>query len=121
MAATAIAEQVVAGAYTLETATQFTTLTETAGDAANMNKVTMSGRRMLLIIHNSDGSNAEWVTVTASDDAYGRATDITQQSLAANAWAAFIFEPAGWEQTLGGRDILFDPESADVKFIAIPL
>ena len=121
MAATAIAEQPVNGAYTLETATQFTTLTETAGDATNMNKVTMSGRKMLLLVHNSDGSNAEWLTVYASDDAHGRATNITQQSIPAAGWAAFVFEPSGWEQTLGGRDILFDPESADVKFIAIPL
>ena len=121
MAATAIAEQPVNGAYSLETATQFTTLTETAGDATNMNKVTMSGRKMLLLVHNSDGSNAEWLTVYASDDAHGRATNITQQSIPAAGWAAFVFEPHGWEQTLGGRDILFDPESADVKFIAIPL
>lgn len=121
MAATAIAEQAVVGAYIQETATQFTTLTMTAGDAANMNKVVMSGRRVLLIIQNSDAANAEWVTVYASDDAYGRATNITQQSIPASGWAAYIFEPGGWEQTLGGRDLLFDPESADLKFVAIPL
>lgn len=121
MAATAVAEQTVVGAYVNEGDTQFTTLTMTATDATNMNKIVMSTDRVLVIWQNSDGANAEWVTVTASDDPHGRATHITQQSIPASGWLAFFFEPRGWEQTLGGRDLLFDSESTDVKVLAIPV
>ena len=121
MAATVLAEQTVLGAYVKEGETQFTTLTMTESDPTNMNKVVMSTGRCLLIVQNTDAVNAEWVTVDASDDAYGRATDITQQDIAASGWAAFIFEPPGWQQTLGGRDLLFDTESTDVDIVAIPI
>lgn len=121
MAATAVAEQAVLGAYVNEADTQFTTLTMTATDATNMNKITMSGQRVLVIWQNADAVNPEWVTVTASDDPFGRATNITQQSIPASGWAAFFFEPRGWEQTLGGRDLLMDSESTDVKVLAIPV
>lgn len=121
MAATAIAEQEVLGAYVQETATQFTTLTMTESDSTNMNKIVMSTGRCLVIFQNTDGANAEWVSVFASDDPFGRATDITQQDLAASAWGAFIFEPRGWEQTLGGKDLLIDTESTDVDILAIPI
>lgn len=121
MTATVLAEQPVVGAYVNDDATQFTTLTTTAGDPTNMNKIVMTTGRTLLIAQNSDGSNAEWITVYATDDAYGRATNITQQSIPANGWVAFIFEAPGWEQSLGGFDLLVDVESADVKLLAIPL
>jgi len=121
MAATAVAEQAVVGAYVNEGETQFTTLTMTAMDAANMNKVVMSQDRVLVLFQNADAANAEWVTVTASDDPHGRATNITQQPIPASGWLAYFFEPRGWEQTLGGRDLLFDAESTDVKVLAIPV
>lgn len=121
MAATAIAEQEVLGPYVLETATQFTTLTETASDPTNMNTVTVSTGRCLLLFHNSDGANAYWVTVNSSEDPQGRTADISQEDIAANGWAARIFEPRGWEQELGGRNLLFDTENAAIKVIAIPI
>ncbi len=121
MAATALAQQTVLGAYVHEGDTQFTTLTTTASDPTNMNSIVMSSGRTLVIVNNSDAVNTEWVTVYASDDAYGRATNITQQSIPASGWVAMIFEPHGWEQTLGGKDLLIDSESADAKILAIPL
>lgn len=121
MAATVLAQQEVLGPYVQETATQFTTLTTTASDPTNMNVVTMSSGRTLLIVNNGDAVNTEWVTVYASDDAYGRATDITQQSIPASGWVAMFFEPHGWEQTLGGKDLLIDSESTDAKLLAIPV
>lgn len=121
MAATAIAEQEVLGAYVNEGATQFTTLTMTESDPTNMNKIVMSTGRCLVIFQNTDGVNAEWVTAHASDDPFGRATDITEQDIAASGWAAYIFEPRGWEQNLGTRDLLIDTESTDVDILAIPL
>ena len=120
--ATALAEQPVLGAYVKEdAATQLTTLTMTAGDPTNMNSVVMSSGRCLVIFQNGDAVNPEWITVFSSDDAFGRKRDITQQSVAASGWAAFIFEPRGWEQSLGGKDLLIDVESTDGKLLAIPL
>lgn len=121
MAATVLAEQEVLGPYVQETATQFTTLTMTESDSTNMNKIVMSTGRCLVIFQNTDASNTEWATVYASDDAHGRATNITQQALPLSSWAAFIFEPHGWEQSLGGKDLLIDTESTDMDLLAIPL
>ena len=121
MAVTAIAEQEVLGAYVLSTATQFTTLTETAGDATNMNSVVMSSGKCLLVFHNSDGANPYWVTVFSSRDSQGRTADITEVDVPANGWAARVFEARGWEQALGGRNLLIDVENVAVKMIAIPI
>jgi hypothetical protein len=121
MAETALAQQEVAGPYVRETATQFTVLTTTASDPTNKNVITMSSGRTLLIVNNSDAVNTEWVTVEASDDAYGRATNITQQSIPASGWVAMFFEPHGWEKSLGGRNLVVDSESADAMLLAIPV
>lgn len=121
MAATVISEQRVIGPYVKEGATQFTTLTMTTGDATNMNKIVMGSGRCLVIFQNTDVSNPEWVTVKSSPDAYGRAVDIVEQDIVASGWGAYIFEPHGWEQSLGGSDLLIDTESTDVKILAIPL
>lgn len=121
MAATVIPEQSVLGPYVLETSTQFTTLTEAASDPTNMNSISMSTGRCLVIFHNSDGANPYWVTVDSTPDPHGRVADITQQSIAANAWGMHFFEGPGWEQTLGGRNLLIDTENLAIKMIAIPV
>lgn len=121
MAETALAEQAVNGPYVRETATQFTVLTMTESDSTNKNIITMSSGRTLLIVQNTDAVNTEWVTVEASDDAYGRATPITQQSIPASGWVAMFFEPHGWEKSLGGRDLVVDTESTDADLLAIPV
>lgn len=120
MAPTVIAPQEVAGPYISESATQLTTPTWTAMDATNGNKITIPKRRLLVMFRN-DNVAAQHVTVAASNDPYGRSAPITQLDIAAGAYAARIFEPVGWEQTLGGRDLLITPESVDVKVLAIPL
>lgn len=121
MTATAIAEQEVLGPYVLETSTQFTTLTETVCDPTNMNTVVMGTGRCLLLFHNSDGANPYWVTVASSDDPHGRTADITEMDIPADGWVARIFEARGWEQALGGRNLLFDTENVAIKAIAIPI
>ena len=121
MAATALAQQAVNGPYVQETATQFTTLTMTESDPTNKNEIVMSTGRTLVIIQNTDAVNTEWVTVEASDDAYGRSTPITQQSIPASGWVAMFFSPLGWEQTLGGKNLVIDTESTDADILAIPV
>ena len=122
MAYTAIAPQEVLTAYISEgAAVQMTTLTFTAGDNTNLNLVTMPGRKMLLLITNTSGGAAGTVTIAAADDPYGRTAPITAFSVADGAFAARIFEPVGWEQTLGGRDILITPSAVTMEILAIPL
>jgi len=121
MAYTAITPQEVAGAYVAEGGTDMTTLTFTAGDNTNSNIVTMPGRKMLLLITNTSGGAAGTVTIASSDDPYGRTDEITAFSVADAAFAARIFEPVGWEQTLGGRDIVITPSAATMEILAIPL
>jgi len=120
MAPTAISPQEVAGPYISEALTQLTTVTWTAGDATNSNKIVMTTRRILLLFRN-DNVAAQYVTIAASNDPYGRTAPITQLDIGASAYAARIFEAVGWEQTLGGRDLLITPESTDINILAIPL
>jgi len=122
MAYTAIAPQEVAAAYISEAAAaQMTVVTFTAGDNTNSNTVTMTGRKLLLLVRNTSGGAAGTVTITASDDPYGRTATITAFSVADTAFVARIFEPPGWEQTLGGRDILITPSATTMEILAIPL
>lgn len=121
MAYTAVAPQEVAGPYISESATQMTTVTFTAGDATNANTVTMPGKRMLILVTNTSGGAAGTVTITSSNDPFGRTGNITAFSVADGAFAARIFEPVGWEQTLGGRDILITPSATTMEILAIPL
>src|SRR5210317_200592 len=120
MAYTAIAPQEVAAAYISEAAAaQMTTVTFTAGDNTNSNTVVMPGRKMLILVTNTSGGAAGTVTITASDDPYGRTATITAFSVADGAFAARIFEPVGWEQNLGGRDILITPSATTMEILAI--
>jgi hypothetical protein len=120
MAETVIAVQEVAGPYVSEAAAQLTAVTWTAGDPANGNKIVMTTRRVLLLFRN-DNIAAQFVTIAASNDPYGRTAPITELDIAIGGYAARIFEAVGWEQTLGGRDLSVTPESADVFILAIPL
>lgn len=121
MAATALAEQEVLGPYVLETATQFTTLTFTDGDDANMNSIVMSTGRCLVLFRNTDDDTAAWVTAVSSNDPHGRTADITQEDIGFGEYGAHFFEARGWEQTLGGRDLAITCSNAEVVIAAIAL
>ena len=98
-----------------------TTPTFTAGDNTNSNLITMTTRRILIMVTNTSGGAAGTVTIESTDDPYGRTSTITAFSVADGAFAARIFEPVGWEQTLGGRDILITPSATTMEILAIPL
>ena len=121
MAYIAVAPQEVLGPYVSEGATQMSTLTWTAGDNTNLNKVTMTTKRILILIRNVSGAAAGTLTVTSSDDPYGRTADVTAFSVADTAFAGRIFEAPGWEQTLGGKDLLLTPSATTMEILAIPL
>ena len=120
MAATVIAPQDILGAYVSESATQMTTLTWTAIDIVNTNSITMTGRKLLLLFRNDDVA-AKTITISSSENPYGRSADVTAFSMAAGAYATRIFEPVGWEQTLGGRNLIVTAEDADIFVAAINL
>ena len=120
MAATVVAPQDALGAYVSESATQMTTLTWSAVDIVNTNSVTMTGRKLMLLFRNDD-VGAVTITISSSENPYGRSADVTAFSIAASAYAVRIFEPVGWEQTLGGRNMIITASDADMKFAAINL
>lgn len=119
--ATALAEQIVNGPYTLEGGTPFTTVTFTDGDPTNMTSIVMSTGRCLVLFRNTDPTNPAWVQVESSRDEFGRLGDITQEDIAQTAYGGRIFEPRGWEQTLGGKNLLIDVENNTIEILAIPI
>ena len=120
MAATVIAPQTILGSKVSESATQMSTLTWTAIDITNGNKITMGTRKLQLIFRNDDVAE-KTITITSSENPYGRSADVTGFAMAAGAYAIRIFEPVGWEQTLGGRDMLITANDADIFVAAINL
>jgi hypothetical protein len=118
--ATAIAEQAVNGPYVAEDASpQITALTWTAADTTG-NTFVMSTGRMLLLARNS-GASTRTIAVASSPDPFNREADIPATNIAAGVIFGRIFEPRGWEQTLGGKDLLVTANHAEVLFLAIPL
>lgn len=120
MTATTIAEQAVAGPYVAEGGTDMTTVTFTAADATNGNKIVMTTGRTLILVQNTAGG-AGTVTIASSADPYGRTDEITAFSVEGSAFAARIFKPVGWEQTLGARDLSITGSATTMKILAIPL
>lgn len=78
--------------------------------------------RQILLAYNSDGANPYTITITSTDDGFGRAEDITTYSLAAGDFAVFgvgLTNLAGWKQTNG--TIIVDVENAAVKWAVLTL
>lgn len=118
--ATAIAVQRANGPYESESASpRISALTWTPADTTG-NTITFPGSRVLVIFRNS-GASVRTVAVTSSADPYGRKGDIPATNIAAGAIFAKIFEPRGWEQTLGGRDLMVTASHAEVLIAAIAL
>ena len=118
-APTVVSEQVPPGPRQAETvAAKLAMLTFAAGDATNGNKVIMGGQRVLLLIRNS-GAGAGTVSIKSSKDSHGRLADIDAFSIAADAIVHRIFEPDGWEQVTGGKDLLITPSAVTIEIAAI--
>lgn len=88
-------------------------MTMAAADLGNKNLFTASGRD-LVVAHNTGGS-ARTITITSTDDRYGRPEDIAAYSLGAGEYAIFgPFKKHGWIQTDG--TIYLEANNAEVKF-----
>lgn len=97
--------------------TPLSTLTWTAATTTG-DTITMPGRKLLVLFRNS-GASTRTIAVASSADAYGRKADIAATNIGAGVILARFFEPHGWEQTLGGRDIAVVCNHAEVLIAAI--
>ncbi len=104
----------VAGSITANSAD----FTFAAADASNYNQCAHTGRELLLV-QNSDNSNAYTVTVT-SKAIGGRTGDVSAYSVGANEFAVLgPFPLRGWSQT--GRKLYFQGSNAAIKFAVIKI
>lgn len=118
--ATEITVQTINGPYVGSAdTTPLSTLTWTAATTTG-NVVVMPGTRLLLLFRNS-GASSRTIAISSSYDPYGRKADIAATNIAAGAIYGRIFEARGWEQALGGRNIEFTANNAEVLVAAIAL
>ena len=95
-----------------------TAVTMTAADATNKEEFVSTGRE--LVIAQNTGVGARTVTINSVDDSFGRAEDITAESIAAGAIRVYgPFPTAGWQQS-GGK-INLEASHAEVKWGIIVL
>lgn len=99
--------------------TPISTLTWTAASTGT-DTLTIPNKRVLLLFRNS-GASTRTVAISSSFDAYGRKADIAATNIGAGAIFGRILEPHGWEQTLGGRNIEFVANHAEVLVAAIAI
>lgn len=99
--------------------TPLSTLTWTPASTGT-DTVVMTGQRVLLLFRNS-GASVRTVAISSSYDAYGRKADIAATNIAAGAIFGRILEPHGWEQSLGGRNVEFVANNAEVVVAAIAI
>lgn len=93
-------------------------LTMTAADVANSNEVVATDRQAVFA-HNT-GAGAATVSVTSTNDPYGRRSHIVTYSIGAGEYAIFgPFRLLGWQQTDG--KLYFAASSADIKLGVINL
>jgi hypothetical protein len=99
--------------YTSEgTAAQFNALSWTAC-ATTGDTFVIPGRKVLVLWRNS-GASTRTITIPSSADPHGRKADIAATNIAAGAIYGRFFEPLGWEQTLGSKNIEFTANHAEV-------
>ncbi len=118
--ATAIEVQTINGPYVGSTdTTPLSTLTWTAA-ATTGNVVNMTTDRVLILFRNS-GASTRTIAIPSSFDPFGRKADIAATNIATGEIFGRLFEARGWEQTLGGRNIEFTANNAEVLVAAIAL
>ncbi len=99
--------------------TPMSTLTWTAA-STGADTIVIPNKRVLVLLRNGGGTPRA-VTVASNFDAYGRKADISGTNIAAGAIWGRIFEPHGWEQSLGGKNLSITAAHADVVIAAIAL
>jgi hypothetical protein len=94
------------------------TLTFTAADTSNGNKVALTGKELILV--QNSGASAYTVTVTSAPDSLGRTKDITADSIPAGGFKVYgVPQVEGWRQTDGTLSL--DANNAAIKFCVVRL
>ena len=108
MAETTLTVSEIGGGY----ASAATTLTMAAADTVNQNDFVASGND-IIVFHNT-GASSRTITITSSNDPFGRTGDIAAESIAAGAYKVFgPMKTQGWVQSDG--KILVQANHAEVK------
>ena len=88
-------------------------ITWAAGDAVNFNDIAATGRELLLV--RNDNIAAQTFSIISSADPFKRTGDITDYSVPASGYAAFLLGALiGWIQT--DRKFHINPSSVDLNF-----
>lgn len=118
---TAITVQDITGPFAAITAGS-ADYTMAAGDATNGNTFVVTGRE-ILILQNTSGAAAYYVTITSVDDEKGRSEDITEYSLANDDFVVFgvgLTNSKGWKSAAGLIRIDVENTSVLVAVLRLP-
>lgn len=118
---TALTATEIAQPYTSESSTQLTTLTFTALATGSTHTFPVSTRGCILHIKNTNATTARTVTISSSNDPFGRTADITAFSVTAGTQVARKFLPAGWESSSGGGTVNLTVSGAGLEFCCVAL
>lgn len=110
--------QVPAGPYTAESAEEQLVELEWTACATTGDYFVIPGRKVLVLWRNS-GASTRTIAIPSSADPYGRKADIAATNIAAGAIYGRYFEPLGWEQVHGGKNIEFTANHAEVLVAVI--
>lgn len=118
MPRTEITKQTPLGPYPGTIAAEALDITWTAGDVANGNDFTCTGRELILV--RNDDAGAQTFTVDSVPGAESREGDLTAYSVGIDEYAAFwVGNIIGWKQSDGKVHIA--PASANLFFAIIKI
>ena len=116
---TAITSQNLVSPYLNEVATpQMGTVTFTAVATGSTHTFPVSARGTILLITNTHATTAATVTVTSSNDPFGRVANITAFSVPAGALVQRKFLPTGWESSAGSGVVNFTVSASSILEVA---
>jgi len=119
---TAIVSQSFTGPYISEGSTpQMGTLTFAAVATGSTHTFPVSTRGTVLMIENTNATTAVTVTITGSNDPFGRVAPITTFSVAAGTIVNRRFLPTGWEVSAGAGIVNFTVSGSGLQVAAVNL
>ena len=119
---TAITAQEIAQPYESESATpQLSTLTKTAVATGSTHTFAVGTRGAILVVENTNATTAVTITITSTNDPFGRTANITAFSVTAGTEVVRKFLPQGWENAAGSGlvDFTVSASGLEVGLIAL--
>ena len=118
---TALTATEIAQPYTSESATQLTALTFTALASGSTHTFPVSTRGCIVHVKNTNATTARTVTISSTNDPFGRTADITAFSVTAGSQYARKFLPSGWESSAGAGTVNLTVSGTGLEFCVIAL